>query len=63
MGIGFNNAEYYVTGGLLLIETHRWKERTKNSKYRLDLGTKAACIKRITEATKWLDQRDTKVAP
>ena len=48
----FNTVSCYSTGALLLIEVHRGKEGTKNSKYCLHIGANESCTKIMTEATK-----------
>ena len=51
-----------ITGALLFIETHKWKEGMNKIRYHLDIGAKEACANSMTEATRGLGQRDLKGA-
>ena len=57
LGKEFKAVACYVTGALLLIEFQRGKEGMKHRKYQKELGSTAACTKRMTEATKGIGQK------
>ena len=54
LGTKFKNVACSVIGSLILILIQRGKYGTKNRNYHLELGTMAACMKIIMEATKGL---------
>ena len=60
LGTKFNNVSCSVTGDLLLIEIHRWKEGMENSKCNLQLLVTADCTKIMMEATNEIFQKDIK---
>ena len=52
LGTEFKTVVCSVTGALLFIEVQRVKEGMKDSRYQKELGTTAACTKRMMEGTK-----------
>ena len=60
LGMEFNTVDCYVTGAFIFLEIQRGKEGMKLSRYRLELGSTAACTKRLMEETKELGKRALK---
>ena len=52
----------YVTRPFLFIYIQREKKGIKTIKYHMDIGSLAACMKRIMESRKWLGERYFKSA-
>ena len=57
LGTDFKIFSCSVTGALLFIELQREKEGMNHSRYQQELGSTAACTKRMTEATKGIGQK------
>ena len=53
----FKTVACYVTGALLFIEVQRGKEVIKDNRYQQELGSTAACTKRIMEETKGIGRK------
>ena len=53
----FKTVACSVTGELIFIEAQIGKEGMKHSKYQQELGSTAACTKRVMEATKGMGQK------
>ena len=63
LGTEFKTVACSVTGELLFIEVQRGKEGMKNSRYKQDIGSTAACTKRMMEETKGIGQKSKKGGP
>ena len=60
LGTNFKTFACYVTGALLFIEVKIRKEWIKYSHYQHDMGSTAACTKRMMEATKGVGKKSIK---
>ena len=60
LGTEFKTVACSVTGALLFIEVQRGKEGMKDILYQQELGSTAACMKRVMEETKGVGQKSKK---
>ena len=63
VGTDFKTVACSVTGALLFIKVQRGKEGMKDSRYQKELGSTAACTKRMMEEKKGIGQKSKKGGP